>query len=64
LVAPRLTQFLDCAVQTVIEVNECIRRPKPSLHFFPGHHLSRPLQQHGQYLERLVLELDPKAAFA
>jgi hypothetical protein len=50
LISESLAQLFDCAVQAVIEVNKRVGRPKPSLQFFPGHHLSRVLQQHDQHL--------------
>jgi hypothetical protein len=40
----------------VIGVHECLRRPQPGSHLLSSNNLARTLQQHGENLERLVLD--------
>jgi hypothetical protein len=64
LVPERLAQLLDRAIQAVIEVNECVGRPKSLAQFFPGYDLPGTLQQDHEYLKGLFLQLDPQPALA
>src|ERR1700730_343951 len=64
LVAERLAQLLYRAIQAVIEVNECVGRPKSLTQFFPVYDLSGTLQQDHQYLKGLFLQPDPQPALA
>src|SRR5208282_2977270 len=61
LVAQGLAQFLDGRVQAVIEVHESVFGPKPLAKLLSRDHLPGLLQQHRQYLEGLLLKLDPVA---
>ena len=54
----RLAQLLDGGVQANIEVHKGLGRPEPPLQFFTGNDLTRMLQQHGENLERLLVQLD------
>ena len=48
-------------MQTVVEIDESVRRPKFPLQFFPSHHLPWSLQEYREDLKRLFLQLDPRA---
>ena len=55
--AQRIAQPLDGGIQTVIEVDEGVRRPELAAQFLSGNHFSRPFKQRRQHLQRLFLEL-------
>src|SRR5437879_1719039 len=48
-------------IQTAVEVHKRVGRPELVLEFFPGDHLPRTFQQHGEDLESLISELDLQA---
>jgi hypothetical protein len=54
----------DGGIQAVVEVDIGIGRPEAVAQFFPGDDLARTVQQFGEYLKRLLLQLDlgPTAA--
>ena len=58
LIAQRLPQFLDGAVQAQIEVDESVRGPEPGLQFFAGHDLARTLQKYSEHLKGLLVQFD------
>src|ERR1700694_3879250 len=60
-IAQQLADFLDCRVQTIVEIHESIGRPQRLLQFVPRNDLAGTLKQHTKYLERLVLEPDSDA---
>ena len=41
----------------MIKIDECVRRPELAAQFLPTDHLSRPLKQRRQHLQRLFLKL-------
>src|SRR5439155_18180213 len=47
---------VDGFVHAVVEIDEGLGRPQPVAKLFPGHRLTRPLEQHRQNLKRLLLE--------
>jgi hypothetical protein len=51
-----VAQTLDGGVQAVVEIHKCINRPEPAAQFFPGNDFPGMLEEHGQDLERLLLE--------
>ena len=64
VVAERGAQALDRRVQPVLEVDERAVRPQPLPELVAGQHLAGPLEQHGQQLERLVLQAEAHAVLA
>ncbi len=48
----------------MIEVDERTFGPERYAHLFPGHNFSRPLDQHPEHLEWLVLELDAQTVLS
>jgi hypothetical protein len=57
-VSQRLAQLVDGRVHAVIKVHERVRRPEPQSQLFARDHLTRPLEQHGENLEWLPMQLD------
>src|ERR1700687_2210750 len=55
--AERITQPFDSGIQTMIEVDEGVRRPELAAQFLSGNHFSRSFKQRRQNLQRLFLEL-------
>ena len=51
-----LADFVDRGVQAVVEIDECIRRPKLLLQLFSRDYFARALQQQGEYLKGLTLQ--------
>ena len=49
-------------VETFVEVNKHTVRPKLFAHFLAGDYFSRPLQQHGEDAEGLLLQRYPSSA--
>ncbi len=62
LVSQRFALLLNGAVQAVIKINECVRRPKLLTQVLAGYDLSRSFQQNRQHLEGLFLQLDSDPA--
>src|ERR1700676_5578754 len=52
-------QAANGGVQAVIEIDEGIRRPEPLAQLLAGHDFAGLLQKLREYLERLLLQLDP-----
>jgi len=52
----RFAQPLDRGIETVIEIDKCVRWPEFAAQLLPGDQLSRPFEQRPQHLERLFLE--------
>jgi hypothetical protein len=48
----------------VIELNHRVIGPESALDLFPGDHIARTFQEHGEDLKGLVLEPDPQTVFA
>ena len=63
-ISQRFPYLVDGRVQTVIEIDKCIRRPKFLAKVIPRHHLAGVIQQKFQYLEGLFLQSNSAAAFA
>src|SRR6266849_5317805 len=63
-ISQRLPQLVDRRVQTVIEINEGIGGPVLGAKLFASHHFVRPLQQNGEDMKGLFLQLDPHALLA
>ena len=59
-----LAQSFDGTVDAVLEINEGILRPELLSDLFAGHQLARTLQQHGQDLEGLTVQLDLQSVLA
>jgi hypothetical protein len=51
-----VAQALDGGVQAVVEIHEGVGRPEPAPQLFPGKNFTGTLEEHGQDLERLLLE--------
>jgi len=60
-IAQQVADFLDCHVQAIVKIHERIGRPQHLLQFVPRNDLAPTLQQHTEYLERLVLLADSQA---
>src|SRR5512146_3508831 len=54
-VSQRISQLVNRGVQTVIEIDERVRRPQALPQVFARYDLARFLQQRHQHLERLFL---------
>ena len=63
-VAQRRAQLLDCAVEAVFEVDECIAIPKLGAHLFARDDFARAVEQHFQDGEGLTGEAHPYAVLA
>ena len=63
VVAQHRPQALDRRVQPMLEVDERAVGPQPVPELLAGQHFSRPLEQHRQQLERLVLQAEAHAVF-
>lgn len=50
-------------IQTVIEIDESVARPKLTAQLLASHHFTRLFQKNRKNLERLFLKADPKAVF-
>ena len=50
-------QFIDGQIDGVVEIAKTFLRPDEVMEFFSRDHLPGALQQGGEHLERLVLEL-------
>src|SRR5258708_3871071 len=61
-VAQRLAQLVDGRVHAVIKGHERVSPPEPQSPLFARDHLTRPLKQHGENLERLPMQLDSYSA--
>ena len=59
-----VAQLLDRGVETVIEVDNRVRRPQSFAQGFARHDLSRVLQEHRQHLKWLLLQLQLEAIAA
>jgi hypothetical protein len=55
--AERITQPFDGGIQTMIEVDEGVRRPELAAQFLSGNYFSRSFKQRRQNLQWLFLEL-------
>ena len=60
-VAEHRPQAFDRRVQPMLEVDERAVGPQPAPELVAGQHFSRPLEQHRQQLERLVLQPEAHA---
>src|SRR5207247_3958121 len=56
-----LAQPVNRLVQAAIEIDKGVGAPQLLLQFLTGHRLSGSLEQHGQDLKGLILELDLEA---
>ena len=61
-VTERFANFIDRLVEAVVEIHDR-PRPESAAQFVSAHQLSGALEQHGQNLERLLLQLEPQAMF-
>ena len=60
-VAERLPNLIDSRSEGVLEVDNRVFAPEMKLKIFSRDNLARVLQQDGEYLERLALDLDSLA---
>jgi hypothetical protein len=51
-------------VQALLEVDKGLRRPEPFLQLLARDQLPRTLEEHGEDVQRLVLEAEPNARLA
>src|SRR5439155_10567918 len=63
-VAQRPAQTLDRRVQAVFEVDKGSLRPQLLTELVAGQHVAGTFEQHGQHLERLVLQAEPHAVLS
>jgi hypothetical protein len=63
-IAQRIAQPLNRCVDAVVELDDGVVGPQHLAQLFAGHQLARPVQQHDQDSERLLVEanLDPVLA--
>jgi hypothetical protein len=55
-------EFLDRSVEALVEVDASSVRPQAGAQFFAADRLTWPLEQYGQDLERLILQMENGAA--
>ena len=62
-VSQRRSQLGHGLVQAAIEIHKRVGWPELFSQLFAGHHFSGMFQKEGEYLKRLLLQLDPNAVF-
>jgi len=60
-ISERLPQLVDRRIQTIVEVNERVGRPVLGAKLFASDHFTGPLQQDGEDMKGLFLQLDSYA---
>jgi hypothetical protein len=64
LITEGLPEPLNRIIQAHVEIYERVRGPKPLAKFLAGNHFAGPLDQKGQNLEGLVLQLNLQTMLA
>jgi hypothetical protein len=57
-----MAQLLDGGIEVPVEIYEGPIRPESLLEFFAGKDVSGSLQQEGEYLERLAVQMETDAS--
>jgi hypothetical protein len=60
-ISKRLSHFLNCGIETVLEVDERVVLPQSLAELLARGHLATPFQQRGEDLARLILHPDTLA---
>src|SRR5271155_4263827 len=63
-ISERVTDFVYCLIQPVIEIHESVCGPELFLQLLARYHLAGTLQEHREELEGLFLQPDAQAMFA
>jgi len=63
-IAQHFANFVDGRVQTVVEVNKGVGRPKAVAQFFPGDDDARAFEKYCQHSKRLILQAEATSLLA
>jgi hypothetical protein len=61
-IAQSVSEFLDCSVQALVEVDVSPTWPQAGAQFFSADHFARMFQQNAENLQRLMLQVNQKAS--
>jgi hypothetical protein len=59
-----LADPVDGFIEAAVEIDGCVRGPKPFLEFVPRHDFARALDEGYESLKRLLLQFDPDTLLA